>query len=317
MSGARTLTVAEAEAGERLDRWLKRQAPGVGHGLVQKWLRTGQVRVDGGRAKGNRRLETGQRIRVPPAPDRPAGPAKTTVRVDPADASALADRVLHEDDAVLVIDKPPGLAVQGGSGQRRNLDDMLAALAPPGGEKPRLVHRLDKDTSGVLVVARDATAARALTRAFRDKDAKKIYWAIVVGAPPEAEGSVAQTLLKSAGAHGDRVIADDPDGKAARTDYRVLGEAGRRLTWLELQPRTGRTHQLRVHCADGLRTPILGDGKYGGKAAFVSGSFERRLHLHARSLEIPHPSGGVLRCTAAPPGHFVGALDTLGFSWSA
>ncbi len=319
MTGVRTLTVTAEDAGQRLDRWLKHQAPGVGHGMIQKWLRTGQVRVDGGRAKANVRLDAGQRVRVPPLPDTAtlAKSAKSAPReISDSDAQSLRARVLHEDDAMIVIDKPEGLAVQGGSGQRRNLDDMLVALVPAGAEKPRLVHRLDKDTSGVLVLARSASTARHLTRAFRDKATRKIYWALVVGSPDPAEGRIDMALLKRTGAHGEQVMPDAAAGKPTRTDYRTIGGAGGRLSWLELQPLTGRTHQIRVHCAAGMGTPILGDGKYGGQGAFVGDTFKKCLHLHARAIEVPHPSGGVLRCVAPPPAHMLAAFAALGIDWS-
>jgi 23S rRNA pseudouridine955/2504/2580 synthase len=314
---AEPVPVAADEAELRLDRWFRRRFPQVTHNELEKWLRTGQVRIDGRRAKAGDRLSPGQAVRVPPAARTPAGLAAAPVRraPSPSEAQDIVKRVLHRDDAVLVIDKPAGLAVQGGSKTTRHLDGMLDALRF-GGERPRLVHRLDKDTSGVLVLARSAAAATALTAAFASRRVSKLYWAVVVGVPPSSSGHIEQPLAKRFGALGERVSADEA-GQRAVTDYTVIERAGRRAAWLALQPRTGRTHQLRAHCAF-LGTPILGDGKYGGATAFLEGEgLGDRLHLHARTIRFPHPAGGEVVVSAPLPAHMRGTWQFFGFSQAA
>jgi 23S rRNA pseudouridine955/2504/2580 synthase len=319
MSGrAQSIAVEPDEADSRLDRWLKRRFPDAGHARIQKWLRTGQVRVDGRRAKPGVKLVAGQVVRLPPQASEPA-PGKPNPRprpiVDPADAAELRSRVIYQDDEVLILDKPAGLAVQGGSKLRRNLDAMLDALQFDAVERPRLVHRLDKDTSGVLVLARTVGAAAFLTKAFRTGDIRKIYWAIVVGAPKPVQGTIDLPLAKKPVNGRERMAPSRDTGKAARTDYRVVDTA-RKLTWLALEPWTGRTHQLRAHCA-ALGTPILGDGKYGGAAAFVTGmDMGRGLHLLARSIRLRLPSGSDLEIEASLPDHMGKTWSLLGFGRS-
>ena len=314
MTGVRHMAVAADEADLRLDRWLRVHFPEVNHGRLAKWLRTGQVRVDSRRAKPSLRLAPGQTIRIPPvqaSPDsqRPAPPAAPLAK---ADAAALRAAVLYRDDDLLILDKPPGLAVQGGSGTRRHLDGMLDALRGGAAERPRLVHRLDKDTSGVLVLARNAFAAAGLTRAFRGRAVEKTYWALVVGAPRPATGTIRLALAKRPGVGGEKTVPAAA-GRPAVTDYAVIEVAGRRAAWLALRPRTGRTHQLRAHCV-ALGTPIAGDGKYGGKAAFLPG-LGPRLHLHAQAITVPHPRGGRPVTAAAPlPAHMAASWATLGLA---
>lgn len=308
MSQVRHLPVTEDEADMRLDRWLRAHLPGIGQGRVQKLLRTGQVRVDGGRAKADTRLLPGQTVRVPPvdlAPpgDAPAAAAEppTATQAEP-DADALAPYVIHADDAVLVLNKPAGLAVQGGTGIRQSLDDLMRRVEAATGERLRLTHRLDRDTSGVIVLARTAAAARHLTAAFRSRRARKLYWAVTVGAPPAASGRIERPVAKLPGPAGERMVVDEA-GQPAVTLYRIIERARREAAAVALRPITGRTHQLRVHLAD-LGTPILGDGKYGGKAAFLVGlGVSRKLHLHARAIVVPHPDGGDLAVTAPLPEH--------------
>jgi 23S rRNA pseudouridine955/2504/2580 synthase len=309
MSAVETRTVGGDEAEVRLDRWFRRHFPGIGHGRLQKLLRTGQVRIDGRRAQANARLSPGQTIRIPPLPaaepaGQPARPAPP--RVDPADIERLRSRILYEDRAVMVLDKPAGLAVQGGTRTHRHLDGMLQALAA-GGERPRLVHRLDRDTSGLLVVARTAAAAAKLTAAFRRHRVDKLYWALVVGRPPAVEGRIDRPLAKQPGKGGERVRAA-ADGVAAETEYRVVARAGKVAAWLALKPLTGRTHQLRAHAAL-LGTPIVGDGKYGGAAAHPAGA-PKGLMLHAREIRLPHPDGGVLELSAP-----LSEIILAGFRW--
>ena len=310
-----TITVATEDGTLRLDRWFRRHYPLLAHGRLEKLLRTGQVRVDGKRAKAGDRVEPGQAIRVPPIAD--ARPADAPHRPSPRDEAALRDRVIYRDDWAIVIDKPPGLAVQGGTNTERHVDQLLDGLRFGSTERPRLVHRLDKDTSGILLIARSPAAAAHFTRAFRDKTTRKIYWAAVVGAPEMAQGRIELALAKLPGRGGERVRPDEEGGKNAVTYYRVVDGAGERLSWLALLPVTGRTHQLRAHCA-ALGTPILGDGKYGGSAArFAVGGAAHRLHLHARSLAIPHPDGGILRVTAPLPPHMARLWQFLGFAADA
>lgn len=318
-----TLAVAEDEADLRLDRWFKRHFPEVGHGLLERLLRTGQIRVAGKRAKSNQRLESGQSIRVPPLGDpAPAGarpqPARSSFRVSDADARALLDAVLYKDDDVLVLNKPAGLAVQGGTSLERHLDGMLDVLTLGAPERPRLVHRLDKDTSGVLLLGRSATAAARLAAAFRSRAARKCYWALVVGVPRYPEGRIDAPLAKMAGrlpGHkgGDKVAVDEEEGLHAVTYYRIVDRALKKAAWLELEPRTGRTHQLRAHCAL-LGNPIQGDGKYGGQEAYLAGQgVSRKLHLHARAIKVPHPRGGLIHVIAPLPPHMEASFDFFGF----
>lgn len=311
------VAVDAADVGRRLDRWFRRRYPDVSHGRLEKWLRLGHVRIDGRRAKAGDRLAAGSTVRVPPHHGAGASPPSAPPRAAPAvlhpdEAEALRERVLHVDRDVIVLDKPAGLAVQGGSKVSRHLDAMLDALAFDG-EPPRLVHRLDRDTSGVLVLARTAAAARSLTAAFRGKAVRKLYWAVVVGVPSPAAGRISLPLAKAGGAGGEKMVVDEAHGRAAITDYRVVDHAGRRAAWLALEPLTGRTHQLRAHLA-ALGTPIQGDGKYGGAAAFLSGTdIVRQLHLHARTVVLPHPEAGSLSVSAPLPAHLRATFRFLGF----
>jgi 23S rRNA pseudouridine955/2504/2580 synthase len=308
-----TLTVTGEDGPLRLDRWFKRHYPALAHGRLEKLLRTGQIRVDGKRAKAGDRIAPGQAIRVPPLnPAEPSSPPAPR-QLLPADAAMLQASVLHHDEAVIVLNKPPGLAVQGGTRSERHLDGLLDALRFGHAERPRLVHRLDKDTSGVLVIARTAAAAAFLTRAFREKTTRKIYWALAVGVPEPPQGRISLALAKRSSHAGERVRADPDEGRHAITYYRVIDSVGGRVSWLALLPVTGRTHQLRAHCA-AIGTPILGDGKYGGAAAHLAGPpGARRLHLHARALAIPHPQGGMLRVTAPLPPHMRRSWEFFGF----
>jgi 23S rRNA pseudouridine955/2504/2580 synthase len=316
MSGVQTLTVAPEDAEIRLDRWFKRHFPELGHGRLEKLLRTGQVRLDGKRADAGDRVAPGQRVRVPPLPAAVPKPPEGTPLVRSNDEKFVQGLVLHRDDDVIVIDKPAGLAVQGGTGTTRHLDGLLDGLRFGAKERPRLVHRLDKDTSGVLVLARSAAVAARLGAAFHGKTVRKVYWAVVVGAPKPRQGKVDQKLAKLPGRDGERVTPDDAQGERALTYYRTVAHAGERLAWLALQPVTGRTHQLRVHCVT-LGTPILGDGKYGGAASHPTGLPEaRQLHLHARAIALPRAKGGPLIVTAPLPSHMRETWKFFGFAES-
>ena len=313
MSGVQTLTVAPEDAEIRLDRWFKRHFPALRHGRLEKLLRTGQVRLDGKRVDAGDRIAAGQRIRVPPLPA--PTPETKPARAAPssADTRDLQQRVLYRDAELMVIDKPEGLAVQGGTGTGRHLDGLLDALRFDAQERPRLVHRLDKDTSGALVLARSAQAAARLGELFRSKATRKVYWAITVGVPKPRSGKIDRPLAKQAGPGGERVAADDEAGDRALTYYRTVARAGDRFAWLALEPVTGRTHQLRVHCL-ALGLPILGDGKYGGAAAHPASLPQaRKLHLHARAIALPLRNGKLLSVVAPLPPHMRASWDFFGF----
>ena len=304
--------VEREEAGLRLDRWFKRHFPGLSHNRLEKLLRTGQVRIDGRRVKAGTRLDVAETIRIPPFGETsPAQPPQVRA-VEPAAAQDLRARVLYRDSDVIVLDKPAGLAVQGGSKTVLHLDAMLDALRFGRAERPRLVHRLDKDTSGTLLLARSANAAARLTAAFRKGAVQKLYWALVVGVPRPARGLIEAPLAKRSRQTGERVVVDE-GGKAAATSYAVIDTAGRRIAWLALKPESGRTHQLRVHCA-ALGTPIFGDRKYGGPAASPKGMAPGEgLHLHARSIGF-HDAGDQAIEVAAPlPPHMRTSWDFFGF----
>ncbi len=310
------VAVAGDEDALRLDRWFKRHYPALTHGHLEKLLRTGQIRLDGRRAKAADRIARGQQIRVPPLPAAPPSPSPA-MPVPAAAAAMLQAAVLHRDAEIIALNKPAGLAVQGGTRTVHHLDRLLDALRFEKTERPRLVHRLDKDTSGVLLLARSSAAAAFLARAFRDKATRKVYWALVVGRPKPAQGRIDLPLAKQPGERGERVRGDREAGKPAVTYYRVIDSAGERASWLALWPVTGRTHQLRAHCA-AIGTPILGDPKYGAAAAHLGGSLKaQRLNLHARELTIPHPAGGMLRVTAPLPPHMRESWEFFGFAADA
>ena len=335
MSGPEQVTVAPEEADLRLDRWLRRRHPHVPQGLVERMCRKGEIRVDGGRVRPATRLEAGQTVRLPPLPELRDGGAETAPQpaVSEADAAMIRACVIWRDEDVLALNKPPGLAVQGGSGQRRHVDGLAEALRFGAEEKPRLVHRLDRDTSGVLLMARSARAAAGLTRAFRDRTARKTYWAAVAGLPSPRAGTIRYGLVKApghgSGGEGEKMLCIPPDdiartegAKRATTDYRVIEAAAQRAAWVALRPVTGRTHQLRAHMA-AIGHPVVGDGKYGtnaqentgtGWGAQLGGGVSRKLHLHARSLDLIHPrTGALLSLTAPLPEHMARTWELFGW----
>ncbi len=311
------------EAGMRLDRWFKLHYPGIGFANLQKLLRSGQVRLDGGRVKADARVAAGQKVRVPPAVVGATSPAPrggdrltaNTIR-DRHDGDVLAAMLLHEDDKVLVFNKPAGLAVQGGSGVNRHVDGMLEAMRSRKGEKPRLVHRIDRETSGILVVARTRGAAAKLAASFRQRNTTKTYWAVCKGVPPKPTGRISTYLVRERTAHGDRMRVarhGEPDADHAETQYAIIDRASNNLSWLELRPVSGRTHQLRIHTAH-AGFPIIGDVKYFNVENWaLPGGIQNRLHLHARRIEIPHPDGGILDVTASLPPHMTQTFNLLGF----
>jgi 23S rRNA pseudouridine955/2504/2580 synthase len=312
--------VSDDEADIRLDRWFRRHYPFLPQSAIQKLCRTGQIRVDGKRAEAATRLAPGQAVRIPPLPQA-VPPHDPPPPVDRRAQQELEDMVLFRDEHLIVLNKPAGLAVQGGPGITRHLDGLLDLLRGDGAHRPRLVHRLDRDTSGVLLLARTPGMAAKLAALFRGRDIEKTYWAVVVGRPLPVEGRIDLPLKRIGGARGERTAAadrDDEEAARAITDYRTLDNAAQKFAWLELQPLTGRTHQLRVHCV-AMRTPILGDEKYaepdqnGAFAGTVRGLSET-LHLHARALSLPHPAGGTLVVEADLPPHMKATFATLGFT---
>lgn len=316
----------------RLDRWFREHYPEISFGHLQKLLRSGQIRVDGGRVKTNTRLDSGQAIRIPPVAgtserrnrssqsEGQSEAAETVVSRGRGAASqdSLEAMLLHEDGQVLVLNKPSGLAVQGGSGLTRHVDAMLAAFRDKKGQKPRLVHRLDRETSGVLVVARTRLAASKLATAFRQRATRKIYWALVKGVPKPQQGRVSTWLAKGQGEASERMrVARHGDDNASHAVslYSVVEQAGQKLAWLSMRPVTGRTHQLRAHAAH-IGHPIIGDSKYfeADHNWEFPGGMQNKLHLHARRIVIPHPAGGSLDVTAPLPPHMQQSWNLLGFA---
>lgn len=318
MREARTFKVSEDDDGIRLDRWFKRHVPEISFNLVSRWSRTGQLRINGNKAVPGDRIEAGQEIRFPSleaAPQRSSRERPKREALSDDEIRFVRDMVIYEDPAAFVLNKPPGLATQGGTKTTQHLDRLLDGLGDERG-RPKLVHRLDKDTSGALLVARTARSAGHFAKAFSGRTAKKIYWALVVGVPELEEGTIDAPLAKQPGTGGEKMHIDEDHGLPAKTRWRMIDRAGNRASWLELQPLTGRTHQLRAHMA-ALGHPIVGDAKYGGPEAFLTGGISRKLHLHARRIRIDAPEAGKIDVTADLPAHFAESLATLGFEENA
>jgi 23S rRNA pseudouridine955/2504/2580 synthase len=318
MSDVRIFTVSEEDDGIRLDRWFKRNLPEANFTAVARMARTGQLRVDGKRAAPGDRIEAGQVIRIPPiAPEEHAPAPRKQVRTLTDEEVAFArSMVISEDSAAIVLNKPPGLATQGGTKTTEHVDGLLGGLVDEDSARPKLVHRLDKDTSGALLVARTPRAAAFFSKSFSGRTARKVYWAVVMGVPSIDDGIIELPIAKQPGTGGEKMHVDEENGQTARTRYRVIERAGNRAAFVELQPFTGRTHQLRVHMA-AIGHPIVGDGKYAGQESYLTGSISRKLHLHARRLRIDHPDGGRIDVTAEPPEHFAATLAYLGFDPAA
>ncbi|SEN11992.1 RluA family pseudouridine synthase [Palleronia pelagia] len=334
MSGVQTVTVAEDEGDQRLDRWFRKRFPHIPQGRIDKMCRKGEIRVDGGRVKGNTRVEAGQEVRVPPLPDSEApAPRDSVTRISDADAKMIQSAVVYRDDHVIALNKPAGLATQGGSKTARHVDQLSEALRFGLEDRPKLVHRLDKDTSGVLLLARTRQAAKGLSEAMRHKNTRKIYWAAVAGVPQPKHGVIKFGLMKAPGhgarGQGEKMICLHPDdvagtegAKRAETRFTTLSGLGSRVSWCALEPVTGRTHQLRAHMAE-LGHPIVGDGKYGGSSqenmgdgwgAGLGTEIGRKLHLHARSMTLRHPvTGADLHIVAPLPPHMRHTWDFLGW----
>ena len=314
---AENVTIAEADDGQRLDRWLKKHYPDLPFGQMQKILRTGQIRVDGKRAKGETRLVKGQAIRIPPQLNAPLEPRER--RLSDKDVDFIRSLVIYKDQHVIAINKPVGLAVQGGTKITRHIDGMLDGLTGEDGERPRLVHRLDRDTSGVLLLARTALATRALGEMFRGRDIRKYYWAVVSPAPQIDQGRLKSVLAKVDTGGGERVMAvseDNDEGKTVITYYSVLERVGDELALVAFWPRTGRQHQIRVHALE-MGSPLLGDFKYDPAQRFLMSKPElpQSLHLHARRIIMPHPvTGDTLDITAPLAPEMKKTFKYFGFS---
>jgi 23S rRNA pseudouridine955/2504/2580 synthase len=318
MTEVKRHVVTADEAGMRLDRWFKVHFPQVTFAYLNKLTRTGQVRVAGARAKTSTRLEAQQEIRVPPLAfdTRPADAPKADIKPLTREERRLFDSmVLHEDGDLFILDKPSGFAVQGGTKTHHHLDGLLMGLGVEVGERPLLVHRLDRDTSGVIVVAKRRAVASALGKLFATRAVKKTYWAVTRGVPKPAQGRIEVALIKAKGPDGDRMRAsqegEEEDEQRAVTHYAVIDKAPPVAAWVSLKPVTGRQHQLRAHMAH-IGTPILGDNKYGGDRDLPDGVADR-LHLHARRIIFPHPRGGTVDVSAPLPAHMRDTFALFGF----
>jgi len=330
MSGVQQVTVGADEGDQRLDRWLKRRFPQLTQGLVERMCRKGELRLDGGRVKPSDRIAAGQVVRVPPLPEAPPPPAAKPAPAS-GDAQMIQDAVVWMDAHVIALNKPPGLPSQGGSGQgERHVDGLTRALTFGYKDRPVLVHRLDKDTSGLLLLARTPRVARRLTEAFRERTTDKIYWALVAGVPRPPRATIRFGLVKAGGPMAEKMRCIHPDqvattegAKRATTDYAVIDRLGSRAAWVALRPVTGRMHQLRAHMAE-IGHPVVGDGKYGGSGtdnpgdgwgASLGTGISRKLHLHARSLAFDHPvTGARIRLTAPLPEHMTKSWSAFGWS---
>jgi 23S rRNA pseudouridine955/2504/2580 synthase len=313
--GVQSLIVTADETGMRVDRFLEARFPGLSFSHIQRIIRKGELRVNGKRAQPKQRLESGQAVRIPPLRLDQSATRKVGTAADIKIREFLDSITLYQDSDVLVLDKPMGLAVQGGSGTTRHLDGMLDALRNAEGQRPRLVHRLDKDTAGCLLVARTRFAASALAKIFRSRSARKIYWALVAGVPKPRQGRISTFLAKEEREDASfmRVARHGEEGAShAVTYYAVVDTAARQLAWLSLKPVTGRTHQLRAHMAH-IGHPIVGDAKYFSRENWqLPGGIQNRLHLLARRIAVPHPRAGVIDVTAPLPPHMQQSWNLLG-----
>ncbi len=308
----RQFTISSDDDDIRVDRWFKRHMEEVPFNVVSRWARTGQLRLDGKRVTPGNRIQEGQVLRVPPAEiERPGRVAKPRSLLSKDQIDFVQELVIHKDKSAIVVNKPPGLATQGGSKTSTHLDGLLDGLTFDAKSRPRLVHRLDKDTSGAILLARSPGAASFFSKRFSGRTARKVYWALIMGVPEIADGIIELPLSKQPGSGGEKMHVDEENGQSAKSRYRIIERAGNRACWVELQPFTGRTHQLRVHMA-AIGHPIIGDGKYGGKDAFLTGAISRKMHLHARRLRIEHPDGHKLDVKAGLPEHFADSMENLG-----
>jgi 23S rRNA pseudouridine955/2504/2580 synthase len=311
MRDVRTITVGAGEEAVRLDRWFRRRWPHLTQGQLARLIRSGQVRVNGGRARPDTRVDPGDQIRIPPLPEAPS-PAQRE-RLDSREAAFARSLVIYEDEEVLALNKPSGLAVQGGTKTTKHVDRLLSAWGE-GLERPRLVHRLDRDTSGVLVLGKTPGAAAKLARAFAKRRTEKIYWALVAGLPKPGEGVLDLPLVKKGVGDREMVVPaepKDPEADSAETEFVTLSRAADKVAWMALWPHTGRTHQLRAHML-AIGHPILGDPKYRTEVSdAISGGL--KLQLHARRLTLPHPSRGVLVLEAPISPEMRAGFERFGF----
>lgn len=311
--GLREYRIGRDDNDIRVDRWFARHLGHIGFGMISKWARTGQIRVNGRRVSPGDRLSTGQLLRVPPEdPNYRSRETRPVPELSDEDIALAEGMVIEKTKSAIILNKPPGLATQGGSKTYRHIDGLLDAFRLDTGPRPRLVHRLDKDTSGVLLVARTPGSAAFFSKRFSGRTATKVYWALIMGLPDIREGQIDLPLAKQPGTGGEKMFVDEKEGQPSRTRYRVIEHAGGKVSWVELHPMTGRTHQLRVHMA-AIGHPIVGDVKYGGKEAHVSGPVSRKMHLHARRLVIEQPDGQNIDVRADLPPHFADTMDSLGF----
>lgn len=324
MSGIRMITVKDDDEGQRIDRWIKKYVPDMPYVLAQKLMRKGAIRADGKRVKPDTRLKGGQEIKIPPFDSKAPSKTPRKQKLSDEDAAFVRSLVLYEDEHVIALNKPYDLAVQGGTKTKRHIDGMLEAFKNKEGVVPRLVHRLDKETSGVLLLARSAKCARELGFAFKKKAVRKIYWAVVSPTPETYEGTIKAPIVKSGGDY-EKMVIDDEDGKFAVTEYTIVEHAGRAAAFVAFWPRTGRTHQIRVHAAEVLKTTILGDRKYRAEkdeesklidANLAGMDIAKRMHLHAHRLILPHPmkNGQVLDIKAPLSPELAKSWKSLGFN---
>lgn len=327
MTNERFIQVSEDDDGQRFDRWLKKYVPDIPFGLSQKLIRKGAFKIDGKKAKSDTRLIAGQSVRIPAIENSGSSDKKKKDKpLTAQDKAFIKDMIIYQDEDVIALNKPPGLAVQGGTNTKQHIDRLIEALTDKKGVKPRLVHRLDKDTSGILLLARSAKVAKTLGEHFKKQQIRKIYWAIVTPSPEEQRGAIKAPLAKAGGTNKERMVVDEEEGKFALTEFEVIEQAMDKAAFVAFWPKTGRTHQIRVH-AELMGCPILGDGKYKGEPeqidhnnqhegtvrAIKEGSLNvsKRLHLHAREISCPHPSRkGLLTIQAPLP-------DDLKKSWKA
>ena len=304
-------TVSETEKDIRLDRWFKRHYPAVTHGMLEKWLRKKNVRIDGQKATTNTRLSAGQVIRIPPI-EASTEPVKEKV-LSKADSTFIQKMVLYKDKDIIVLNKPAGLAVQGGTKTTRHIDGMLEALKFELNEKPHLVHRLDKETSGILVIARTAQSAAVLSKLFKTKEVHKTYWALVAGLPKPEKGIIEAPLIQKRIDKNKDYRTIDEEGVPAVSLYQVQDHLSDKISWLQMSPLTGRTHQLRIHAAQALKTPILGDDRYGQKCSLEK-DLPAKMFLHAKAISLPIGGKKTLTVEAPLPEHFAIAFQRFGFS---
>lgn len=318
MTEVRIIKISNDDDGQRLDRWIKRAAPDLPYGLVQKLIRKGGIRINGKRAKADQKLEKGQEVRLPPSEKK--APVKKK-KLSDADRDFIKSLVIYEDDYVIALNKTHGLATQGGTNTERHIDGMLEAFMDHEGTKPKLVHRLDKDTSGVLLLAKNTKAAQEMGRIFKGKEIRKIYWALVSPVPQIYEGTISAPLKKAGGTNRERMRVDEEEGKYAVTDYSVIETANTEAAFVAFWPHTGRTHQIRAH-AEVMNCPIIGDPKYKRREIVHEHEvvdlsalpLADRLHLHAFKISCPHPSGkGVLDVSAPLAPELRKSWQELGF----